>query len=127
MPPIALASTDGHVVRVDLVPEGAKRLILYAYPRTGRPGENPLTTDWDLIPGARGCTPQTCAFRDHSALLRHAASVVAGISTQKTDYQREAVERLRLPFPLLSDSELALLKPSACRRSRSLATCCLSG
>jgi hypothetical protein len=69
MPALALPSTSGGKLRVDLVPEGADRLLLYAYPRTGRPGEPPLTPDWDLIPGARGCTPESCAFRDHAADL----------------------------------------------------------
>ena len=110
MPPIALNSTDGHPVRVDLVPEGAERLVLYAYPRTGRPGEDPLTADWDRIPGARGCTPEACSFRDHAADLRHAGAAVAGVSTQDADYQREAAERLRLPFPLLSDAGLVLTR-----------------
>jgi peroxiredoxin len=81
--------------------------VVYAYPRTGEPGKAPLTPDWDAIPGARGCTPQSCGFRDHYAELRSlGASAVFGLSTQTTDYQREAVERLHLPFALLSDSDL---------------------
>jgi peroxiredoxin len=104
MPALALPATDGRVVRVDVVPEGADRLVLYAYPRTG----DPLTPDWDLIPGARGCTPESCGFRDHSALLRDAGAAVAGISTQDTEDQREVAERLGLSFPLLSDADLAL-------------------
>ena len=110
MPPVALASTDGSAVRVDVTPETAERLVLYAYPRTGRPGEEPLAADWDLIPGARGCTPESCAFRDHAADLRQAGAVVAGLSTQDTAYQREAADRLRLPFPLLSDADLVLTR-----------------
>ena len=78
------------------------------YPRTGRPGEDPLTPEWDLIPGARGCTPESCSFRDHAADLRRAGAAVAGLSTQDTEYQREAVTRLHLPFPLLSDADLVL-------------------
>lgn len=97
-------------MRVDVAPEGAQRLVLYAYPRTGRPGEDPLTPDWDLIPGARGCTPESCGFRDHAAELRAAGAEVAGLSTQDPDYQREAAERLHLPFPLLSDADLALTR-----------------
>jgi peroxiredoxin len=108
VPPIALASTDGGHFRVDGPPDGAERLVLYAYPRTGRPGEESLVADWDEIPGARGCTPQSCAFRDHASELRAAGAAVAGISTQSTDYQREAVDRLGLPFPLLSDAGLEL-------------------
>lgn len=110
MPPIALASTNGRPVRVDVVPEGAERLVLYAYPRTGRPGESPLMPDWDEIPGARGCTPESCGFRDHAAELSEAGAAVAGVSTQDTEYQREAAERLRLPFPLLSDASLNLAR-----------------
>jgi peroxiredoxin len=108
MPALSLPSTSGGSVRVDLVPEGADRLVLYAYPRTGRPGEPPLTPDWDLIPGARGCTPESCGFRDHAAELGDAGAAVAGVSTQSTDDQREVVERLGLSFPLLSDSDLEL-------------------
>ncbi len=110
MPPIALASTGGDRARVDVVPAGAERLVLYAYPRTGRPGEDPLTPDWDLIPGARGCTPESCGFRDHAADLGNAGAAVAGLSTQDTAYQREAADRLGLPFPLLSDADLALTR-----------------
>jgi peroxiredoxin len=108
MPALTLPSTSGAGVRVDLVPEGAERLVLYAYPRTGRPGEPPLTPDWDLIPGARGCTPESCGFRDHAAELSAAGAAVAGVSTQSTEDQREVVERLRLPFPLLSDGDLRM-------------------
>jgi peroxiredoxin len=108
MPALSLPSTSGGRVRVDLVPEGADRLVLYAYPRTGRPGEPPLTPDWDLIPGARGCTPESCGFRDHVAELGDAGAAVAGVSTQSREDQREVVERLGLPFPLLSDSDLEL-------------------
>jgi peroxiredoxin len=108
MPALALPSTSGGRVRVDLVPEGADRLVLYAYPRTGRPGERPLTPDWDLIPGARGCTPESCGFRDHAADLRDAGAAVAGLSTQSTEDQLEVVERLGLPFALLSDRDLQL-------------------
>jgi peroxiredoxin len=108
MPAFALPSTSGGKLRVDLVPEGADRLLLYAYPRTGRPGEPPLTPDWDLIPGARGCTPESCGFRDHAADLGDAGAAVAGLSTQSTEDQLEVVERLGLPFPLLSDGDLQL-------------------
>jgi peroxiredoxin len=110
MPPIALATTDGDRWRLDRVPAGAERLVLYAYPRTSRADEEPLAPDWDLIPGARGCTSEACAFRDHAADLRAAGAAVAGISTQDTAYQREVVERLQLPFPLLSDTDLSLTR-----------------
>ncbi len=108
MPPaLELASTHGGVMRVDRAPEGFSRLVLYAYPRTGRPDE-PLPDGWDTIPGARGCTPESCGFRDHSAELGAAGAAVAGVSTQDTAYQAEAARRLGLPFPLLSDADLRL-------------------
>jgi peroxiredoxin len=110
LPPLPLPATDGGSVRVDRVPDGADRLVLYAYPRTGRPGVAPLVPDWDEIPGARGCTPEACGFRDHAAELRAAGAAVAGVSTQTTAEQREAAERLRLPFPLLSDADLRLAR-----------------
>jgi peroxiredoxin len=84
--------------------------VVYIYPRTGRP-EQPGSAAWDAIPGARGCTPQSCGFRDHYAELRSlGASALYGLSTQTTDYQREVVERLHLPFPLLSDSTLVFTR-----------------
>ena len=110
MPSIALPATDGTRMRVDRAPGDAERLVLYGYPRTGRPGEEPHSPAWDVIPGARGCTPQACAFRDHASDLRDAGAAVAGLSTQTTDYQREAAERLHLPFPLLSDADLTLTR-----------------
>jgi peroxiredoxin len=110
LPPIELASTTGRPMRVDVAPEPAERLVLYAYPRTGRPGEEPLSPDWDLIPGARGCTPEACSFRDHAADLAAAGAAVAGLSTQDTDYQREAATRLHLPFPLVSDAQSTLTR-----------------
>ena len=107
MPALALPATDGRAVRLDALPT---RTVLYAFPRTGEPGRDPLVADWDEIPGARGCTPEACAFRDHHAELRAAGAEVYGISTQDTAYQREAVARLHLPFPLLSDAALALTR-----------------
>src|SRR5262245_51275763 len=97
---IALPATDGTVVDLSALPG---RVVVYAYPRTGQPGvDNP--DGWDMIPGARGCTPQTCAFRDHFADLKAlGVSRLFGLSTQSTAYQREAAERLHLPFPILSD------------------------
>ncbi len=108
VPPVALTASDGRKVRLDH-PGPSARTVLYAYPRTGRPGEDPLVADWDLIPGARGCTPESCAFRDHHADLRAAGADVFGLSTQDSDYQGEAVQRLQLPFALLSDSDLRLV------------------
>jgi peroxiredoxin len=107
MPPIALPSTGGEPMRVDQVPDGFTRLIIYAYPMTGLPGI-PVPDGWDEIPGARGCTPESCGFRDHAAELRALGAALAGLSTQSTAYQQEAATRLRLPFPLLSDAELTL-------------------
>jgi peroxiredoxin len=103
MPPITLPATTGKRVRVDVVPAGFERLVLYMYPRTGRPGVPP-PDGWDDIPGARGCTPESCGFRDHAADLAIAGAAVAGVSVQSPEYQAEAAERLRLPFPLLSDA-----------------------
>jgi peroxiredoxin len=113
VPPVELPATDGRTIRLDRPEPGSEalaRTVVYAYPRTGRPGEEPLVADWDEIPGARGCTPETCAFRDHHAELRAAGAEVYGLSTQDTDYQREASERLNLPFPLLSDADLLLTR-----------------
>ncbi len=105
VPSVALPATDGSVVDLSGL---AGRSVVYAYPRTGVPGEDPLVPDWDAIPGARGCTPESCGFRDHHAELAAAGARVFGLSTQDTAYQREAVDRLHLPFPLLSDAGLEL-------------------
>jgi peroxiredoxin len=106
MPEITLPATDGR--SVSLARSEAQRTIVYAYPRTGRPGEPELTDDWDLIPGARGCTPESCGFRDHHAELREMEADVYGLSTQGTDHQRELADRLGLPFAILSDAGLEL-------------------
>jgi peroxiredoxin len=109
LPDLALAASDGR--RVSLAAPGARpRTVVYAYPRTGVPGEDPLDEDWDAIPGARGCTPEACAFRDHHAELAGAGAEVYGLSTQDTAFQREAADRLRLPFALLSDADLRLTR-----------------
>ena len=108
VPDVPLAATDGTQVSLGKL---AGRVIVFAYPRTGEPGKPSLVDGWDMIPGARGCTPQTCAFRDlHKVLIEAGAARVFGLSTQDTTYQRAAVERLHLPFPLLSDEKLALTK-----------------
>jgi len=105
VPAVALAATDGG--RIDLASQPG-RLVVYAYPLTGKPG-SPLPDGWDLIPGARGCTPESCGFRDHFMEIKVAgADLVFGLSTQDTAYQREAAGRLELPFPLLSDASLQL-------------------
>jgi peroxiredoxin len=103
LPPVALPSTVGEHVDLSGLPG---RTVVYCYPRTGRPDED-LPQGWDGIPGARGCTPQSCAFRDHHAELRALGARVFGLSTQSTEYQREAAGRLHLPFDLLSDEGLA--------------------
>jgi peroxiredoxin len=107
MPAIALPSTCGGRMPVNAVPGGFERLVIYAYPLTGLPGVEP-PPGWDDIPRARGCTPESCGFRDHAAALAAAGAAVAGLSTQSTGYQLEAAERLRLPYPLLSDAGLRL-------------------
>jgi peroxiredoxin len=104
-PNLALPATDGTSVNLS---SARGRSVVYAYPRTGRPGEA-LPTGWDAIPGARGCTPQSCGFRDHLAeLAALGVGRVHGLSTQTKEDQREVVERLHLPFSLLSDAGLAL-------------------
>jgi peroxiredoxin len=103
LPAIPLQATDGRAVTLAALP---RVTIVYAYPMTGRP-DRALPEGWDMIPGARGCTPQSCAFRDRFAELQAAgADAVFGLSTQDTAYQSEAADRLHLPFPLLSDNEL---------------------
>lgn len=100
---VALPATDGSTV--DLA-DLQGQAVLYIYPMTGRP-DTPLPDGWDGIPGARGCTPQSCAFRDHYAELRAlGVNHLFGLSTQTTEYQAEAAERMHLPFPLLSDADL---------------------
>ncbi|MEU6268765.1 MerR family transcriptional regulator [Saccharopolyspora shandongensis] len=106
MPHLELPSTAGETVHVDAF--GPGRAVLYIYPLTGRPGTD-LPEGWDAIPGARGCTPEACGFRDHHEDLHDAgATRVFGLSSQSTDYQREVVERLHLPFQMLSDPALRL-------------------
>ena len=108
IPPVSLLATDDNSVTLSALPG---RTVVFAYPRTGEPGKIGLVDDWDMIPGARGCTPQSCAFRDHhTELLTAGAARVLGLSTQDTTYQREAVDRLHLPFPILSDEKLVLTR-----------------
>jgi peroxiredoxin len=102
MPDLALASTRGNIHL-----RQAGRLVLYVYPRTGVPGE-PNPDGWDAIPGARGCTPQSCAFRDHEAELRELGARVVGMSAQTLAAQREFAEREHIPYPLIADPELHL-------------------
>jgi peroxiredoxin len=107
VPSVLVPATDGSLVDLASVPG---RTVVFAYPRTGRPGE-PNPAGWDAIPGARGCTPQACAFRDLFAELRSlGVDHVFGLSTQNSAYQREMAEREHLPFPILSDELLELTR-----------------
>ena len=103
LPALSLPSTGGRTINPARI---SGWLVIYCYPMTGRPGVA-LPDGWDQIPGARGCTPQSCSFRDHYQELEPLNVQVFGLSTQTTDYQREAAERLHLPFELLSDNSLA--------------------
>lgn len=105
MPRLTLDATDGR--HVDLSALAAPRTVLYCYPMTGVPGMA-LPDGWDSIPGARGCTPESCAFRDHYRDIRERDAEVFGVSAQATAYQREMAERLHLPFAVLSDLDFAL-------------------
>jgi peroxiredoxin len=108
IPPVSLIATDDTSVTLSSL---KGRVVVFAYPRTGEPGKISLVDDWDMIPGARGCTPQTCAFRDLFAELKAAgARYVFGLSTQSNEYQTEMASRLHLPFPVLSDEKLALTR-----------------
>jgi peroxiredoxin len=107
IPSISLRATNDTAVTLSELPG---RVVVFGYPRTGEPGKIALVDDWDMIPGARGCTPQTCAFRDLFAELKSAgAQHVFGLSTQSNDYQTEMAVRLHLPFPVLSDEQLELV------------------
>ncbi len=107
VPDLILPATDGSDVNLARL---KGRTVVYAYPRTGEPGK-PLPEGWDAIPGARGCTPQSCAFRDHFAeLKRLGVAQLYGLSTQDRAYQQEAASRLHLPFAILSDETLALTR-----------------
>ena len=105
VPSIPLQGTTGERIDLSTIPG---RAVVFAYPRTGQPGQPPLVPDWDLIPGARGCTPETCAFRDLAADYGKLGIKVFGLSTQEPAYQRELAERLHLPFPVLSDASRTL-------------------
>ncbi len=108
IPPVSLVATDDSSVTISAL---TGRSVVFAYPRTGEPGKISLVDDWDMIPGARGCTPQTCAFRDLFSELKAAgARHVFGLSTQSNAYQLEMASRLHLPFPVLSDEKLELTR-----------------
>jgi peroxiredoxin len=104
VPSVVLTATDGTTVDLS---ERSGRTVVYCYPKTGRPDEDVIPDGWDAIPGARGCTPEACNFRDHYRDLRErGVREVYGLSVQSTEYQREARNRLQLPFQLLSDDDL---------------------
>lgn len=106
LPSIPLPSTAGGTVDLSSL---TGRTVVYCYPRTGRP-DQAVPDGWDQIPGARGCTPQSCSFRDRHTEFERLHTRVFGLSTQTTEYQREAVARLHLPFALLSDEHLTLTR-----------------
>jgi peroxiredoxin len=107
LPDLELPSTRNR--RVNLSKATARRVVVYAYPMTGRPGVT-LPAGWDEIPGARGCTLETCGFRDHHADLAKLQAEVYGVSVQTTEYQQEMVERLKVPFEVLSDAQFTLVE-----------------
>lgn len=108
VPSVTLSATDGTAIDLS---ELAGRIVVYCYPKTGRPDEDVVPDDWDEIPGAQGCTPESCGFRDHYQELQdRGVSEVFGLSVQSSEYQREARDRLSLPFELLSDSSLEITK-----------------
>jgi peroxiredoxin len=107
LPDLELSSTQNR--RVNLSKVSAPRVVIYAYPMTGRP-DRQLPQGWDDIPGARGCTPETCGFRDHHKDLAKLHAEVFGVSTQDTAYQQEMVKRLEVPFEVLSDEQMAFAR-----------------
>jgi peroxiredoxin len=107
VPPLVLPATSG--ASIDLAVLARHPAVLFFYPRTGEAG-TPAGPEWDVIPGARGCTPQSCAFRDLHGEFQALGVTIAGVSTQTTEYQREFVTRNHLPFDLLSDADLRLTR-----------------
>jgi peroxiredoxin len=106
VPPVGLPATTGETIAVGAV---SGRTVLFCYPRTGRPDQE-LPPGWNAIPGARGCTPEACGFRDAHAQFTELGVRVLALSTQDTAYQREMAERVHLPFPVLSDESLELTR-----------------
>ena len=105
VPRVRLVGSDGRLV--DLAEAANGTLVLYVYARTGVPGES-IPPEWDAIPGARGCTPESCAFRDLAGEFASFGAILYGVGAQAAEEQRAFAERHRLPFPLLNDGELAL-------------------
>ncbi|MGH9430733.1 MAG: peroxiredoxin [Terriglobia bacterium] len=103
VPSIPLLSTSGKWI--DLSSQSAFRAVVFCYPMTGVPGK-PLPPNWNMTPGARGCTPETCSFRDRHAEFGELGAEVFGLSSQTTEHQQEVAGRLHVPFEVLSDSEL---------------------
>ena len=106
LPNVSLAATNGTTINLG---EIKGKLVIYCYPMTGQPNVA-LRDGWDQIPGARGCTPQSCSFRDHYNELQTLGTEVLGLSVQTTEYQKEMVDRLHLPFPVVSDSDYRFQK-----------------
>jgi peroxiredoxin len=106
LPNISLKSTRGDSINLRSI---RGNVVIYCYPMTGQPNV-PLPEGWDQIPGARGCTPQSCSFRDHYQELQALGAEVIGLSVQTSDYQKEMTDRLHLPFPVVSDSNYEFQK-----------------
>jgi peroxiredoxin len=104
IPEVVLPSSVGDVALADLA---AERFVLYVYPQTGPP-DKPVPMGWDEVPGARGCTPQSCSFRDHADQLAAFGARVAGVSSQPVAEQQEFAARTRMPFPIISDQQFIL-------------------
>ncbi len=106
LPEITLTSTDDEKINLA---ELKGKVVIFCYPKTGRDGVT-MPEGWDQIPGARGCTPQTCSYRDNYQEIKQLGAKIFGLSTQKTDYQKELADRLNLPFSILSDEKMQLTK-----------------
>jgi peroxiredoxin len=106
LPPISLIATNGKTLHLGDI---KGKLVIYCYPMTGQPNVA-LPDGWDQIPGARGCTPQSCSYRDHYLELKALGAEVVGLSVQSTDYQKEMADRLHLPFPVVSDKDYQFQK-----------------
>lgn len=106
LPQVSLQATNGKTIHLGDI---KGKLVIYCYPMTGQPNVA-LPDGWDQIPGARGCTPQSCSFRDHYQELQALGAEVVGLSVQSTEYQKEMVDRLHLPFPVVSDANCQFQK-----------------